>query len=130
MRPVQLRTTPARRAVLALLAAGLAVTSCGDPGPDLSPRAAEGRDIARSSGCVSCHGRDGGGGVGPAWTGLVGSPVELEDGSIVTADVAYLRRSIVEPGAEKVAGYTVTMPLVELGDSEVDALVAYIEELR
>lgn len=84
----------------------------------------------RDSGCAACHGRNGAGGVGPAWTGLYGSTVELEGGEQVAADEDYLRRSIVDPEAEKVTGYNVVMPDNNLTGPEVDAVVAYIEALR
>jgi cytochrome c oxidase subunit 2 len=78
---------------------------------------------------VACHGNNGEGGIGPAWIGLAGSEVALEDGSTVIADAEYLRRSIVDPDSQIVAGYTIRMPKTELTESEVAALVAYIEEL-
>jgi cytochrome c oxidase subunit 2 len=55
--------------------------------------------------------------------------VELDDGTTVVADAAYLRRSVVDPQAQLVEGYTVFMPTVDLNADEVDAIVAYIEEL-
>ena len=113
-------------ATMALLAA------CGASGPaaDLSDAAQQGRRVAASRGCSVCHGDNGEGRVGPAWVGLIGSVVELEDGSAVTADTAYLRRSITDPQADIVAGVTVAMPTSDLSEDEVTALIAYIEELR
>ena len=102
----------------------------GDDDIDLSPAAAEGRAIAQEAGCASCHGADGGGRVGPAWKGLAGSTVALADGTTVTADTDYLTRSITEPDAELVDGYTVRMPTNTLSADEVASVVAYIEELR
>jgi len=59
---------------------------------------------------------------------LFGSDVELEDGQIVTADAAYLERSIRQPQSEIVAGFTtVEMPTIELNEAEVASLVDYIE---
>ena len=69
-------------------------------------------------------------GAGPSWVGLAGSTVELDDGSTPVADEAYLRRSISEPQAQRVAGYTIAMPENGLSEDEVDAIVAYILELR
>ncbi len=113
------------------LAALLVLAGCGsaEPDRDLSPQAAVGREVALDRGCAACHGANGEGGVGPEWIGLAGSTVELEGGGAVVADAAYLRRSIVDPEAEIVAGMTVRMPVTELSASDVDALVAYIEEL-
>ncbi len=110
----------------------LSLGACGAAEPDrhLSAEAAAGRDIALSRGCSACHGDNGEGGVGPAWVGLAGSTVVLEGGRAVVADTDYLRRSIVDPEAEVVAGTTLTMPVSVLTDDEVMALIAYIEELR
>jgi cytochrome c oxidase subunit II len=119
---------PAR--VLAWLALAWLPVACGgaDDAP-LPPLAAEGRDIVRSSGCSACHGRDGTGGVGPSWVGLWGTMEELDDAEPILVDGAYLRRSITDPAADKVAGYTVTMPENDLDDGEIEAVIAYIEAL-
>ncbi len=116
---------------VALVAVVVSVTGCGgdDGAGDLSPLAATGRETARTAGCTSCHGTDGEAGVGPAWAGVAGADVELDDGTIVVADDEYLRRSIIDPGIEVVAGFTATMPPNRLSEAEVDALVAYIREL-
>ena len=139
-RPVRPSSTPAARpersvwprlvAIAAVAVAALAGCGGGDDDLNLSPAAAEGRAIAQEAGCVSCHGADGGGQVGPAWKGLAGSTVALADGTTVTADTEYLTRSITEPDAELVEGYTIRMPTNTLTADEVASVVAYIEELR
>ncbi len=119
--------------VAAGLALGVAVTGCGGgegPPPGLSEPALDGRSIAISSGCAACHGKNGDGGVGPPWKGLVGSEVAFVDDSVEVADVDYLTQSIMEPGARLRAGYTVKMPLNNLTATEVQKVVAYIQELR
>jgi cytochrome c oxidase subunit 2 len=68
--------------------------------------------------------------VGPTWQGLAGSSVELEDGTTVVADSAYLERAIVEPQSEVAKGYTIAMPKVNLTVDEVAAIITYIEELK
>lgn len=113
---------------------GSVVAGCGDDGgratgTSLSAAAESGRDISRDEGCAACHGRDGQGGIGPTWTGLAESTVELDDGRAVTADTAYLTRAIVDPSAEKVDGYAVEMPVNDLSDAEIASVIAYIEEL-
>lgn len=97
--------------------------------PRLSTAGRQGRDLAEANGCLSCHGSQGQGGVGPKWTGLVGSEVHLSDGTTVIADTDYLKRAIVDPTAQKVEGYTVQMPAAGLDDDEVEAIVTYIGEL-
>ena len=106
------------------LAAAVALAACGSA-PQLSPEAARGQEIAKDNGCLACHQ---GGTVGPDWSGLADSEVLLEDGSTVIADDVFLRRSITEPGADIVAGYTVSMPENDLTDDEIDAVIAFIRE--
>ena len=116
-----------------LLAASIAVSglsACGsDAGVSLSPEAEAGRSVFRDQGCSSCHGSNGQGGVGPSFEGLSGSSVTLEDGSTVTADDAYLRESITDPGAKIVEGYRVPMPTNSLDDDQIDALLDFIRAL-
>jgi len=97
--------------------------------PPLPPAAAEGRSVANRNGCAACHGSNGEGGVGPAFTGLFGSIVEFEDGSTVTADRGYLIESIKDPAARQVAGFSLPMPTNRLTDDEIDQIVDYIEAL-
>lgn len=129
-----------RRSVLGIaglaVAVSLGAAACGDrdgddaaPNPSLPAAASAGRDLARDKGCAACHGREGEGGIGPAWVGLAGSTVTLDDGSTVVADPAYLARAVTEPNAEIVDGYSIQMPENSLDDEEVARLVAYITSL-
>ncbi|MBI4311530.1 MAG: cytochrome c [Chloroflexi bacterium] len=71
--------------------------------------------------------------IGPGWRGLYGSTVTLSDGSRVQVDEAYLRRAIVTPATEAVAGYVPTHMYgvwLTLTDAQVDALVEYVKSLR
>lgn len=88
-----------------------------------------GARLYRSLGCNSCHSINGRESVGPTWRGLAGSMVTLEDGSVVVADGVYLARSIRDPVAQRVAGFSTLMPALNLSDAELAALVAYIESL-
>ncbi len=45
-------------------------------------------------------------------------------------DTDYLTRSIQDPAADQVAGFSVTMPPNNLTENEVVAVIAYIEALR
>ena len=92
----------------------------------------DGEAIAKSTGCIACHSSDGSDLVGPTWAGLAGSERTFEDGSTAVADSAYIKKSIVDPEAQVVAGFNPLMPTVYtdlLSDSEIDAVVAYIESL-
>ena len=108
----------------------LLLAACGS-GSDtgLSESGERGRTVSNSNGCASCHGSNGQGGAGPEWIGLAGSEVLLEDGRVAVADDDYLRRAIVDPSAEIVAGYSLKMPANSLGDDEVDDIIAYIHDL-
>ena len=126
-----MRPSRPRLAASALLAATLLLGACGgDEAPvDAEDPAARGAALADARGCDSCHSVDGSSGVGPTWQDLAGSEVPLEDGTTVVADRAYLERSIREPGAQRVEGFTTQMPDVDLTDAEVADVVAYIESL-
>jgi len=121
----------ARRAALLLPVAALTLAACGSDGdgPALSTAGETGRDTMRSNGCASCHGADGQGGVGPAFQGLYGTEVELEDGTTVVADDDYLYTSISDPGAQIHAGYRVPMPPNNLTDAEIAEIIDYIREI-
>ena len=72
--------------------------------------------------------------VGPSWKGLAGQERKLSDGSLVLADEAYLRESILRPGAKIPQGFEqldTGMPIYEgvLDDSQVKALVLFIQSL-
>ncbi len=115
-------------AVLFLAALGAGCAADGSA-PELTGEPERGRQIAVDNGCAVCHGRDGQGGAASGFFGLWGSEVELSDGSTVVADADYLRRAIVDPSAEIVAGSQLEMPAVELSDEEVDAMLTWIEAL-
>lgn len=117
--------------VAALAIALLPACAGNDAGAEieLPPAAAEGRDLFRSKGCAACHGSGADGGVGPALTGLFGSEVSIQGGETVPADRDYLVESIVDPDAKLVEGYNLPMPTTNLSDDQIDAIVAYIQEL-
>ena len=107
----------------------LAAAACGGSSrAEMSPKAESGRRIANAQ-CASCHGPEGSGGVAPQLAGLYGSQVTLSDGSTVIADDAYIRRSITDPDAQRVEGYTLKMPDTGLDDDEIEVVLAYIREL-
>ena len=71
-------------------------------------------------------------GVGPTLKGLLGSKVELADGSKVTADENYIRESIELPAAKMVKGFQPVMPTFKglLKEDEMNALIAYVKSLK
>ena len=118
--------------VVATIALGLGAAACGGEsgsGPTLSEAGERGKQLSLSSGCSGCHGVNGEGGVGPTWQGLTGSDVELADGTTVVADREYLVRSIKDPSADLLADFAVQMPQNNLSDSQIDDIIAYIDDL-
>ena len=113
-----------------LLALGACSSSSSSAPADLSPEAAAGREISISAGCASCHGEDGNGRVGPKWIGLADSQVTLSNGTVVTADDAYLYESIKDPGAKKRRGASGIMPANKLTDEEIASIIAFIRALK
>jgi cytochrome c oxidase subunit 2 len=92
---------------------------------------ARGAAIVAANGCGACHSIDGSAGIGPTWAGLAGSEAELSDGSVVTADDAYLTESIKAPQAKIVAGFEdQQMPVYGFTDEQIADLVAYLKTLR
>jgi cytochrome c oxidase subunit 2 len=98
-------------------------------GGDVSMRQS-GEQLFTQYNCLSCHGS-----WAPTMAGLYMSNVKLADGRTVVADDAYLRRSILDPGADIVDGYqansTVLMPTFRgtLTEEQIDQLVEYIKGL-
>lgn len=135
--------------VLAVLIAsqlsGTALQSNGTPeaSPEASPQASPaaspvalagdieaGKNLAAQ--CMACHSVDGSQMVGPTWQGLYMHEVELEDGTTVIADDAYLFESILDPNAKVVKGFPAgAMPPYGaiLTEQQIADLVAYIRSL-
>ena len=89
-----------------------------------------GEKIFQQNGCQACHSTDGSVVIGPSFKGLFGHEVELEDGTTVTADEAYITESIVEPNAKIVKGFPPIMaPFDYLPDNEIKSLIEYIKTL-
>jgi cytochrome c2 len=116
---------------------------------DLMPRAAtvstsapasaeEGRQLYQRYGCIACHAAEDTSvsRLGPPFKGLFGSPRTFLKGVVkVVADEAYLRESILEPGAKVVSGYERTgmgMPSFAgvLTDSQIESIILYIRGLK
>lgn len=89
-----------------------------------------GEVLAANNACVVCHSTTGTEGIGPTWLGLAGSQVEMDDGSTVVADDAYLAESILDPQARIVKGFPPSMPPFSFSADEVADIIAYIETLR
>ena len=90
-----------------------------------------GQALVAANGCAACHSINGAAGIGPTWFGVFGHEVELTDGSVVTADEAYLTESIKAPQAKIVHGFeNQLMPIYGFTDEQIADIVAYIKTLR
>jgi cytochrome c oxidase subunit 2 len=106
-------------------------SAASDPAPasDLP-----GREVYLGKGyCGGCHTTLGAKATGPTFLGLAGSEVTLESGETVIADDAYLKRSIVDPNAQIVAGFQHDiMPDVfgeTLTEQDIIDVIEYINSL-
>jgi len=123
--------------VVAIMAVSTVMAACGGGDAEratLTGEAARGEKLVSRFGCLSCHSIDGSRRMGPTWEGLAGSEVKLADGRTMRADTAYLRRAILEPDAEIVAGYPAglmasTVRPGSVTEEEANAMVAYLETL-
>jgi cytochrome c oxidase subunit II len=96
--------------------------------------ALEGRKLFLKYQCASCHSADALARA-PILENLYGRPVALTDGRTVVADADYLRRSIVDPDADVVAGFEPIMPSfapqrTPMTEEEILKLVAFIKALE
>ncbi len=89
--------------------------------------AAAGQKLFVTYGCSGCHGQR-----APSLAGLYNSQQLMQDGSVITADESYLRKSIVDPSAQIVAGYPPMMPAYKgtLSEEQLFQLISYIKSLE
>lgn len=94
------------------------------------PMSSAGAVLFQNLGCSTCHLMNGRG-IGPSLAGLYGSEVLLASGETVVADAQYIRRSIIDPNAQIVAGYSSDMPTFagQISEEEVLQLIEYIRSL-
>ena len=91
------------------------------------PMVLSGEKLFAEKQCNTCHGQR-----APTLAGLYNHKVLLNDGSTVTADVNYLRESILQPNAKMVAGYPPIMPTYQgqLSEEQITELIAYMKSLQ
>jgi cytochrome c oxidase subunit 2 len=89
-----------------------------------------GKQLYGQKGCVSCHGPDGGGGIGPVLKDFYGSTQTLTAGNKIRVDDIYLAKAVREPSAFVIQGYEdKVMAPVRLTEEELEALVEYMKSL-
>ena len=112
-----------RRCIL-LLVTSLSLAACSGDDP-----VSRGADLFTDVGCQTCH-QEPSSDLAPTLVGIWESQVALNDGTTVIADADYVRRSIVNPPADVVAGWEPSMPFFPLDQDEIDVLVEYVRSLR
>lgn len=125
--------------VVMLLAVALVAAACGggsaQPTKSATPAspAERGRQLANAQGCLGCHSTTGEVITGPTWKGIYGRSMKLSDGTTVTADDAYITKSILDPDAQIVQGFPAgTMPSFQgvLTADQIVDIIEYIKTLR
>jgi mono/diheme cytochrome c family protein len=98
---------------------------------------ARGKALYTTDGCSACHSLSGAPGAGPSFKGLAGGRSTLTTGQTVTADDAYLERSIADPDGQIVKGYHqgIMAPAVaglrlSAKPDDIRALVAFIKSQK
>jgi cytochrome c oxidase subunit 2 len=81
--------------------------------------------------CNTCH-LSNGTGRAPSLNGVFGAKVLFADGTLATADEAYIRESILQPKAKIVAGYQPVMPTFQglVTEEQIFNLTAYVKSLQ
>lgn len=94
--------------------------------------AAQGELAAARAGCLSCHTLDATPHLGPTFSGLYGRTVQLQDGTTLVADEAYLTESMMDPLARLVVGFAPIMPSYRgrLTPFEAASIVEFIKTLH
>jgi cytochrome c oxidase subunit II len=92
--------------------------------------ASTGEKLFADLACNTCH-RPDSRGRGPVLQNVFGHPVQLTDGTVVTADENYLRESILTPAAKLTAGYQPVMPAFQglVSEEQLLALIEYVKSL-
>lgn len=90
----------------------------------------KGADLYAKHSCQTCH--DSAQAMGPSLKNIFGQQVHLANGSTVLADENYLRRAILAPNADIVAGYSAVMPTFQgqMTEEELMQIINYIKMKR
>ena len=91
-----------------------------------------GKELLEKHGCLGCHSLDGTPKAGPTLKGIWGRPVTVLTGGkerTLTVNEEYLRRSILEPGADVVKGFPAIMPAAagSLANDEISAIIDFLK---
>ncbi len=98
--------------------------------------AATGKRIMQNIGCFACHSVDGSKLVGPSFKGIWGeTQTVVTDGATrqITVDAEYVQRSIYEPNADVVEGFTKGLMVSyqgQLSDDDINNIIEYLKTLK
>jgi cytochrome c oxidase subunit 2 len=93
--------------------------------------ASTGAKLFQDLACNTCH-RPDAQGRGPVLEGLFGKTVELQNGTRIPADEAYVRESILTPAAKVAGGFQPIMPAFQglVTEEQLLALIEYVKSLQ
>ena len=97
-------------------------------------RASRGEVLFGNYGCKACHSLTGDNMYGPSLNNILHKKVEVsreKKTDLVVVDRAYLMRSLMDPGYEKVAGYQDrTMPKPDIPEHDMESIVEYLIQVN
>jgi cytochrome c oxidase subunit 2 len=97
---------------------------------------ANGKRIMKNIGCFACHTVDGTKLVGPSFKGIYGHPVTVTTGGNdrdITVDDEYIKKSIYDPNADVVKGFSKGLMLSykgQLSEDDVKQITEYLKSLK
>jgi cytochrome c oxidase subunit 2 len=92
-----------------------------------------GLKLLQVKGCLGCHTTDGTKKIGPTFKGIFGrKETVITDGKEheINVDEAFLRKAVLQPGADLVKGYPKIMPKLPVTPEELDAIIVALKELK
>jgi cytochrome c oxidase subunit 2 len=98
-------------------------------GDECKVKDSDGAGLFRNFGCHTCHTVDGSAKVGPSLKGVWGKEETMSDGRKVKVDSNYFRKSLMQPNADIVRGFTPQMPSFAgriKNETQLNALLDYI----
>jgi cytochrome c oxidase subunit II len=92
----------------------------------------QGKLLTVSNGCTGCHSLNGAPGTGPTWLGIFGREEEMNDGTVIVTDEAYITESILNPNAKIVEGFPSpsVMPAFTFTDEQIANIIAYLKTIK
>jgi cytochrome c oxidase subunit 2 len=95
----------------------------------------EASQVLKKHGCLDCHTTDGSALTGPSFKGIYGKKIMVISSGKereLTADEAYLRKSVLDPDSDIAKGYPDIMPSFkdEIPENELKDIINYIKELK